>query len=125
MIILKRDLNLIRNMLLRIEELNSTKQKITIENFLDLCADPALISLHIELLIDSNYIETSEPIYCGVIKDFLIYRITSDGYDYLDSIRENSIWERTENMLFKVGGSAALDVVKSVAVSIIKTRLGI
>lgn len=125
MIILKRDLNLIRNMLLRIEKLNSTKQKITIESFLDLCADPALISLHIELLIDSNYIETSEPIYCGVIKDFLIYRITSDGYDYLDSIRENSIWERTENMLFKVGGSAALDVVKSVAVSIIKTRLGI
>lgn len=125
MTILKRDLNLIRNMLLRIEELNSTKQKITIESFLDLCADPALISLHIELLIDSNYIETSEPIYCGVIKDFLIYRITSDGYDYLDSIRENSIWERTENMLFKVGGSAALDVVKSVAVSIIKTRLGI
>lgn len=125
MIILKRDLNLIRNMLLRIEKLNSTKQKNTIESFLDLCADPALISLHIELLIDSNYIETSEPIYCGVIKDFLIYRITSDGYDYLDSIRENSIWERTENMLFKVGGSAALDVVKSVAVSIIKTRLGI
>lgn len=122
---MKRDLNLIRNMLLRIEELNSTKQKITIESFLDLCADPALISLHIELLIDSNYIETSEPIYCGVIKDFLIYRITSDGYDYLDSIRENSIWERTENMLFKVGGSAALDVVKSVAVSIVKTRLGI
>lgn len=122
---MKRDLNLIRNMLLRIEELNSTKQKITIESFLDLCADSALISLHIELLIDSNYIETSEPIYCGVIKDFLIYRITSDGYDYLDSIRENSIWERTENMLFKVGGSAALDVVKSVAASIIKTRLGI
>lgn len=122
---MKRDLNLIRNMLLRIEELNSTKQKITIESFLDLCADSALISLHIELLIDSNYIETSEPIYCGVIKDFLIYRITSDGYDYLDSIRENSIWERTENMLFKVGGSAALDVVKSVAVSIVKTRLGI
>lgn len=122
---MKRDLNLIRNMLLRIEELDSTKQKITIDSFSDLCADPVLISLHIELLIDSNYIETSEPIYCGVIKDFLIYRITSDGYDYLDSIRENSIWERTENMLFKVGGSAALDVVKDVAVSIIKTRLGI
>ena len=122
---MKRDLNLIRNMLLRIEELNSTKQKITIDSFLDLCAEPALISLHIELLIDSNYIETSEPIYCETIKDFLIYRITSDGYDYLDSIRENSIWERTENMLFKVGGSAALNVVKDIAVSIIKTRLGI
>lgn len=122
---MKRDLNLIRNMLLRIEELNSTKQKITIDSFLDLCAEPALISLHIELLIDSNYIETSEPIYCETIKDFSIYRITSDGYDYLDSIRENSIWERTENMLFKVGGSAALNVVKDIAVSIIKTRLGI
>lgn len=88
---MKRDLNLIRKMLLRIEELDSTKHKITISSFLDLCDNPAIISLHIELLADSYYIEISEPIYVKNIKDFLIYRLTSDGYDYLDSIREASI----------------------------------
>ena len=125
MIILKRDLNLIRNMLLRIEELDPTKHKITINNFLDLCDNPSVISLHIELLIDNDFIETSEPIYCDTIKDFLIYRLTSYGYDYLDSVRDLSIWNKTKHKLLDVGGSATLDIVKSVATSIIKARLGI
>ena len=122
---MKRDLNLIRKMLLRIEELDSTKHKITISSFLDLCDNPVIISLHIELLADSYYIEISEPIYVKNIKDFLIYRLTSDGYDYLDSIREASIWKKTSDKLIQVGGSAALDVVKSLAISVVKDRLGI
>ena len=122
---MKRDLNLIRNMLLRIEELDPTKHKITINNFLDLCDNPSVISLHIELLIDNDFIETSEPIYCDTIKDFLIYRLTSYGYDYLDSVRDLSIWNKTKHKLLDVGGSATLDIVKSVATSIIKARLGI
>lgn len=79
---MKRDLNLLRNMLLRIEELDSTKSKITIDSFSDLCDYPPLISLHIELLIDDGFIETSNPIYCGPISDYWIYRLTSSGYDY-------------------------------------------
>ena len=55
----------------------------------------------------------------------MIYRLTSDGYDYLDSIREASIWKKTSDKLIQVGGSAALDVVKSLAISVVKDRLGI
>lgn len=122
---MKRDLNLLRSMLLRIEELDSTKHKITISSFLDLCDNPAIISLHIELLIDSYFIEASEPIYRRTIKDFLIYRLTSNGYDYLDAIREPSIWQKTTNKLLEVGGTATLDVVKDVASSFIRNYLNI
>lgn len=122
---MKRDLNLLRNMMLRIEELDSTKHKITINSFLDLCDNPAKISLHIELLIDSYFIEASEPIYCRTIKDFLIYRLTSNGYDYLDAVREPSIWQKTTNKLLEVGGTATLDVVKDVASSFIRSYLNI
>ena len=110
---MKRDLNLLRNMLLRIEELDSTKSKITIDSFSDLCDYPPLISLHIELLIDDGFIETSNPIYCGPISD------------YLDAIRNPSIWKSTLNKIESVGGSVTLDIVKSIAVSILKNHLGI
>nr|DAL87528.1 MAG TPA: YjcQ protein [Caudoviricetes sp.] len=123
--IMKRDLDLLRKMLLRIEELDSTKSKITINSFSDLCDYPPLISLHIELLIDDGFIETSEPIYCGSISDYWIYRLTSSGYDYLDAIRNPSIWQSTLNKIESVGGSVTLDIVKSIAVSIIKSHLGI
>lgn len=122
---MKRDLNLLRNMLLRIEELDATKGKITIDSFLDLCNNPSLISLHIKLLIDDGLIETSEPIHCGIISDYWIYRLTSSGYDYLDAIRNPSIWQSTLNKIESVGGSVTLDIVKSIAVSIIKSHLGI
>ena len=102
-----------------------TKSKITINSFSDLCDYPPLISLHIELLIDDGFIETSEPIYCGPISDYWIYRLTSSGYDYLDAIRNPSIWQSTLNKIESVGGSVTLDVVKSIAVSIIKSHLGI
>ena len=123
--IMKRDLDLLRKMLLRIEELDSTKSKITINSFSDLCDYPPLISLHIELLIDDGFIETSEPIYRGPISDYWIYRLTSSGYDYLDAIRNPSIWQSTLNKIESVGGSVTLDIVKSIAVSIIKSHLGI
>lgn len=122
---MKRDLNLLRNMLLRIEELDSNKGKITIASFTDLCDSEALIPLHIELLNDDGFIETSSPIYNHSITDYCVYRLTASVYDYLDAIRNPSIWESTLDKIHSVGGSVTLEIVKSIAVSIIKGHLGI
>lgn len=120
---MKRDLDLLRNILLRIEELEPNKKRITIESFTDLCNDLNLISLHIELLLDNYFIETSSPINSGSYKDFIIHRITSDGYDYLDAVRNPSIWVKTKNKLLQVGGTATLEIIKSVAETLIRNRL--
>ena len=122
---MKRDLDLLRNMMLRIEELDSSKHKITSASFEDLCDNASAISLHIELLNDIGYIEIAHEVYIGSFKDFIIGRLTFDGYDYLDAVRNQSIWDKTKEKLQAIGGSATLDIVKSLAVSVLKSQLGI
>ena len=43
---MKRDLDLLRKMLLRIEEIDPTKSKITINSFSDLCDYPPHFTSH-------------------------------------------------------------------------------
>ena len=122
---MKRNLDLIRTILLRIEALDSYSYKITNESFYDLCADENLLSLHIELLLEADYIEVVDVIYIGVAKDFLIRRLTMQGYDYLDSVRSDNIWANTKRRLADVGGSASLEIVKELAIHIAKGLLGL
>ena len=44
-----------------------------------------------------------------------IIRVTNSGYDYLDTVRDPKVWSQTKSVLEKVGGSAALEVVKDIA----------
>lgn len=123
---MKRDLDLIRDILLQIEESNSEVIPITV---LSLCkeedySDFALLSTHIKLLLDSKYIEAEQMSNNSYgLCDFRIHRITSSGYDYLDTVRDDSIWSTIKSKIKTISNSAALDVVKSVGIDIIKSKL--
>jgi hypothetical protein len=41
--------------------------------------------------------------------------MTNSGYDYLDTVRDPKVWNQTKSVLEKIGGSAALEVVKEIA----------
>ncbi|KIC40124.1 hypothetical protein RA27_14925 [Ruegeria sp. ANG-R] len=51
------------------------------------------------------------------------YKITWAGHDYLDSVRDKGIWEKTKRALVETGGSASLEVVKILAIGFAKTKL--
>jgi hypothetical protein len=44
-----------------------------------------------------------------------ILRMTMAGHEYLDSVRSPEVWKKTKSALEKVGGGAALDVIKEIA----------
>jgi len=46
--------------------------------------------------------------------------ITHEGHDFLQSIEDDTVWVRTKERLKNVGGTAALSVVKSIAVEVSK-----
>ncbi len=121
---MKRDLDLIRNMLLVIESADpEDPHVINIETFLHLNQKPRVISHHIKLLLDSKFIEADGPIYIDDIEDFYIERITSAGYDYLDSVRDTRVWSATKKKILPAGGSVALDLVKALATDYLKSLL--
>jgi len=45
-------------------------------------------------------------------------RLTWQGYDFLDAVRSDAVWSKTKSTIAATVGSASLEVVKAVAVSI-------
>lgn len=124
--VMKRDLDLIRRMLLKMESLDSSYGTIRLNAFKDICDDEAVLSLHVHLLLDAGLIEATDMVYTGNgVDDFLITRMTFAGYDYLDSIRDESVWNEVKKKIASVGGSVSLDIAKELGVMLLKQHLGI
>lgn len=124
---MKRDLDLIRGILLAVENSVATPAFDTIETLTKHLKfkDLELVSYHIELLKDCDYIETSSPFFGSGYADYTVIRMTSLGCDYLDNVRNDTVWNETQNKLKAYGGSLALDIVKSLAGTIIREKLGL
>ncbi len=110
---MKRDLELIRKILLAVED--DQPQSIPDES-------SERIGYHVQLLLDARYVE-GKVIWSQVGEDYIphayfVQRITMAGHDYLDSVRDPKVWNKTKSVLENVGGSAALEVVKDVAVKV-------
>ena len=115
---IKRNLDLIRALLLWAEaNCNGTRlftsTYVKIEGYkLD------EINFHLMLLQDCGYIDSSYDSKLGRTKFVHFSRLTSQGCDYLDSVRDNSVWDQTKSKLASVGGSAALETIKAVAAKV-------
>ncbi len=123
---MKRDMDLMRQILLLIEEHSDVPPKIlTLEDFFDIKEDAYKISLHIDLLRDAGLIEViNTSVLERGLRDFDITRLTLAGYEYLDAIRDIKIWHKVKQSISFVGG-ATLDVIKQVAVRELSKELGL
>lgn len=127
---MKRNLDLIRDILLKREE--SREHRIFDTDFQNKY-DILDINYNIELLEDLNFIECTS--FHSMIRDeqgkrhpykaHTILRITAFGHDYLDSIRNDSIYKETKEKIGPLISSATLDIIKTVATSLIMSKIGI
>lgn len=117
---MKRDLNLIRELLLYIE--SSDHLYLQEETFYDICQDASKLRYNIYLMVDSGLIDAIDITGHRLYKTLPIYNIlylTSAGCDYLDSVRDQSVWNQVCEILTNVGGSASLEIVKSIATKLV------
>ncbi|WP_289049862.1 DUF2513 domain-containing protein [Acidaminococcus timonensis] len=122
---MKRNLDLIRNILLRIET-NEKNTTLSSSDFADLEPDQNIVDYHLYLLEDAGYIDAHEVNTIGhYYPQYLVKWLTNDGCDYVDSIRSASIWEKTKEKLASVGGQASLSIVKTIAEHVTMSFLGI
>lgn len=121
---MKRNLDLIREILLLCEE--DTSGRIFCEDIESDAFSFEEISYHVSLLLDVDFIDAEEiPLMGNVFSSYIIHRITMQGHDYLDSVRDESIWHKTKERLGKLLSSASLPLISEVASTIIKSQLGI
>ena len=116
---MKRDMELIRKILFKIEEdyVGTALSNLSIEEF-----DRNTVAYHCKLLNEAGFIDDYKANYAnGQIWRFTVGGLTWNGYDYLDKIRQDTIWNKTKEIITKKGLPMVIDVIKDVSTEVIKS----
>ena len=106
---MKRDLGYMRTILLEYE----AEPSFLVVERLTLGMDAAVQKRwqHVQLLCDAGLLHA--------VKE-TTFRITNEGHDFLDSIRDDRLWTRVKDRIAQHGGNWTMDVLKAVALDIFK-----
>lgn len=124
---MKRNWETIRELLTKVEECTLPTDLVRLDSFpSDRAAE---ISYHMTLLIEAGLVNGQVSKTIGPeVKDFIVQRLTWEGHEFLDSIRSDTVWQKTKKTFVDQGVSMTFDLVKEVAkeagVSLLKAALG-
>lgn len=107
---MKRDMDLIRKILLAIEahaEPYSWEVPIEIEGYSD-----KEVSYHIKLLLEAGLIEARGLKGTGVIT-WAINGLTWAGHEFLEASRDDSRWGKVKRLVIEKTGSLSFEVLKT------------
>ncbi|HET6408755.1 MAG TPA: DUF2513 domain-containing protein [Chthoniobacteraceae bacterium] len=119
---MKRDWDLLRDILNCIEEHDRTNLSES-----DWTPERAY---HVWLLLDAGLIAGLEAQrdFDGRVSDFTwqpVPMLTVKGHDFLDTIRDDTIWKKTKAYVMSAGGALTLSVIVNVASQCLAKKLGL
>lgn len=113
---MKRDMDLVRTILLALaesdEELWSTSL-VSDKYSREIIGYHFLILDEADLIVASVQAADNDPYYVAVAS-----RLTWEGNDFLDAVRDESIWKKVRSTIGKITGGASFEVFKTVASSL-------
>lgn len=130
---MKRDMDLIRGLMLKLEALSSSHRVVTFtaddEEIAVQGYDPEQIEYHLALIWEAGWIDTgTNGSGMTASGEFMFRRLTTSGHDFVDSVRDPEVWQQTKGAATKAGGWT-LGVLKDLGTAylkhIIKERAGI
>lgn len=122
---MKRDLNLIRDILLETEKLDEEgTYGYEIKEY-----SQAEINYNVWLLIDAGYLNGQVTDYASGGYSIRVKSMTWKGHDYLDAVRNKAIWTKVRRAVEDSFETASLDTVKHLCTTMIEhyltTKLGL
>ena len=118
---MERNMDLCRLILFKIEtEYRSTAlYNLNIDGF-----DLDTVAYHCKILADAGLLDSYEPIYGDDrIYAFSVGSLTWAGHDFLDKIRENTMWDRIKDKIQENTLPMTLEVIKNVATNLIDYQI--
>lgn len=119
---MQRDMDLVRELLLKLEGMNQKANailtfqagKLGIEGFTE-----DQVIYHFRLLVDEGYIDQGgRPPLSGLMFRQLTWR----GHDFADSVRDPDIWMKTRGGALAAGGWT-MDLIKDLAKGYVRKKL--
>jgi hypothetical protein len=81
---------------------------------------------HVQLLIDVGLVEgvvMKGP--QGALTGAMVSRLTWAGHDFLQSVRDDTVWKKAKKQVLKPGASWTFDILKEWAKYELKKKLGL
>lgn len=123
---MKRDMDLIREILLKIEAANEPAMEELLREG-GTAEDLEALSYNLGLLVDHGFV-TGVEAHTLAAKNWFSLALTWNGHEFLDDIREPTIWKKTKEGASAVG-SASLqfmwELAKGYAKQQAKAKLGL
>ncbi|PKV63379.1 DUF2513 domain-containing protein [Pontibacter ramchanderi] len=90
---MKRNIDLVRQILLKTEELGFLNRsfELSIEDY-----SKEEISYHVKLLAQAGYLE-AEYISCKELTEWNPISLTWSGHEFLDAARDNTVWNKAKS----------------------------
>lgn len=96
---MKRDMNLIRKILLKVEELPTIEKanRIVLDGY-----DQGTVSFHIGLLVEQGLVK-AKPFRGNDETTWYPLGLTNAGYDFVDKIKDDTAWNKVRPYLQSFG----------------------
>lgn len=89
------------------------------------------VAYHLALILRAGLAEGPAPRYPSDGSDptiphlIMVLRLTPAGHDFIDTLRDDTIWKKVKESSKKVGGSLSLELLKQVGAAAIKAHLNL
>ena len=114
---MKRDMDLVREILLEIEKqhVSTAIYNLEINGY-----EKETVVYHCKILYEAGLISTYNAQYAGnEIWSFGVGSLTWEGNDYLDKVRDTSTWRKTKDIISQKGLPLVFDTIKTISTAII------
>ncbi len=114
---MKRDMDLVRLILLKIEEdyVSTALYNIEINGY-----DKETIAYHCKILHEAGFVSDYDSHYAdNALQSFGVGSLTWEGNEFLDKIRDDSFWGKTKKEIKERGLPMIVDTIKAVSTAVI------
>lgn len=120
---MKRDMDLLRLLLLKLEALDEDGQNIYFfDNSEEFGIDGFTweqIVYHFDLAVEARMVDQGGR---GAMEGFMFRRLTWSGHDFVDAVRDDDIWKKTRQGATAAGGFS-VELLKDLAKGFIRKKI--
>jgi N-acetyl-anhydromuramyl-L-alanine amidase AmpD len=115
-------MELVRAILFRIEadpNPNGPQEALSIDGYPD-----EQVSYHVAILHDAGLIEaTNTTTFAGY--EWLAGALTWKGHEFLDAVRNDTVWGHTKQVIKQQGGSLPFELIQAIATAALTKMIGL
>ena len=115
---MKRNWDLIRRILLKLEEKADTDSFLHSDQVKGYAAE--VVAYHYKLMADAELINIDDISDMGG-EDYAALSLTWQGHEFLDNIRNDTVWNKVKATIKSKGVDLSFELIKTVAVATVKS----